>query len=78
MKISDKDKGLVTEGSILEHYFGTGERVYDTKAIENGEIADRHGHILHQFPRQGSKGTPHCAWKHGKRDPETWNLSIWR
>ena len=38
MKISDKDKGLVTEGSILEHYFETGERVYDTKAIENGEI----------------------------------------
>jgi hypothetical protein len=40
--------------------------------------SDRHGHILHQFPRQGSKGTPHCAWKHGKRDPEMWNLSIWR
>lgn len=38
MKISDKDKGLVTEDSILEHYFETGERVYDTKAIENGEI----------------------------------------
>ena len=38
MKISDKDKGFVTEGSILEHYFETGERVYDTKAIENGEI----------------------------------------